>query len=715
MIQFVQRVGMFDSRQNRMRKLNLIVAFLFTAVVNYSSSGFAQQVMTEQDVAAMKSVASSAVSPDGKHVAYGLAVQRDVSSGESGSAYIELHVVDEDGNSRPFITGEVNISAIAWTPDGKGISYLAKRNGDANSCVYMIPLDGGESQKLVEFDTSIASFAWRPDGKKIAFLAKEKEAGAVKDLTDKGFNAEIYEEQTKPTRIYVADLNAGDDADPMMLETAGSASELSYSPDGTKLVAAFAPTAKIDDFYMYRRIRVVDAESGAEIAKVENPGKIGPIKWSPSGKFLAICSGEDINDPSAGRLTVVDASGGTPKDIMPKYLPNVLHVHWISDDAIVFLAEDSCGRAVGQVNRDGTDRKIYSKAYETPIFLDMTSSTDHSVFAFHGSTAEHPNEVFRYQDGKLNRLTTHNEILADRKLGKQEVVSWQSRDEKKIDGVLLYPVDYQAGQRYPLIVMVHGGPEASVPHGWNTRYSDPGQVAAGRGFFVFYPNYRGSTGRGVAFAKDHQSDYGGKEFNDVIDGMDHLIEKGLVDKDKVGITGGSYGGFATAWCSTFHSERFAAGVMFVGISNQISKSGTTDIPDEMYHVHARKRIWDDWQFFLERSPIYHVQKCKTPLLIMHGKNDTRVHPSQSMELYRNLKILKKPVRLVFYPGEGHGNRKSAGRYDYNLRMMRWMQHYLKNGGGDMPPHELDYALAEPEEKAVSSKESNLPEKCCEID
>ncbi len=264
-------------------------------------------------------------------------------------------------------------------------------------------------------------------------------------------------------------------------------------------------------------------------------------------------------------------------------------------------------------------------------------------------------------------------------------------------------MNYNPNQRYPLIVVVHGGPESHVPNGWVTRYSNPGQVGAAEGFAVFYPNYRGSTGRGVAFAKAHQADYGGQEFDDVIDGIDHLMARGIADKDRVGITGGSYGGFATAWCCTRHSDRFAAGVMFVGISNQISKSGTTDIPDEMFHVHARKRIWDDWQFFLERSPIYHVKNCRTPLLILHGKNDTRVHPSQSMELYRNLKILNQaPVRLVFYPGEGHGNRKSAARYDYSLRLMRWMKHYLTGPGGDAPPYQIDYGLeakaAEDEEK-----------------
>lgn len=693
-------------------------AFLFfiAAMSTVALVSADESTLTEMDVANMNYVVSSAISPDGNHVAYGLSQQRDLSDGESGPAFVELHVVDREGNSRPFVTGKVSVSSITWTPDGKGISYLSKRNDDANSSIYVIPVDGGESRKLVEFDTSISAFTWSADGTKLAFLAKEKEAKDAREIKDKGFDAEIYEEQVKPTKVFVVDADFETDDEPVMLEAAGSASEISFSPDGQKLAVAFAPSGKIDDFYMYRRIRVIDAATGADIAKIDNPGKLGPIAWSPDGTQLAICSGEDINDPSQGRLTIVSANGGTPKDIMPDYLPNIIEIEWTSDDQIAFVAEDSCGRAVGQVNKDGSNQKIYSKTYETPIFLGMSASKDNSVFAFHGSTDQHPNEVFIYSEGKLNRLTDHNPGLKDKKLGKQEVVSWQSQDDKRIDGVLVYPVDYAKGTRYPCIVMVHGGPEASVPHGWNTRYSDPGQVAAGRGFFVFYPNYRGSTGRGVAFAKDHQSDYGGKEFNDVIDGVDHLIEQGLVDKDRVGITGGSYGGFATAWCSTFHSERFAAGVMFVGISNQISKSGTTDIPDEMFHVHARKRIWDDWQFFMERSPIYYVEKCETPLLILHGKNDTRVHPSQSMELYRNLKILEKPVRLVFYPGEGHGNRKSAGRYDYNLRMMRWMQHYLQNGGGEMPKHTLDYALQEKaEDEKLSSNADEIPERCCEID
>jgi dipeptidyl aminopeptidase/acylaminoacyl peptidase len=255
-----------------------------------------------------------------------------------------------------------------------------------------------------------------------------------------------------------------------------------------------------------------------------------------------------------------------------------------------------------------------------------------------------------------------------------------------------------------LIVSVHGGPESHLRNGWLTYYSYPGQVGAAEGFAVFYPNYRGSTGRGVKFSKLGQADYAGKEFDDILDGIDHLAAKGLINPKKVGVTGGSYGGFASAWMATKHTKRFAASVMFVGISDQISKFGTTDIPNEMFLVHARKWPWKDWDFFRERSPITYTEQARTPILIMHGKNDTRVHPSQSMELFRYLKTIgKTPVRLVLYPGEGHGNRKAAGRYDYNLRLMRWMKHYLQGEGGKPPAHELDYSDVKPPKKSDDKK------------
>jgi dienelactone hydrolase len=254
-----------------------------------------------------------------------------------------------------------------------------------------------------------------------------------------------------------------------------------------------------------------------------------------------------------------------------------------------------------------------------------------------------------------------------------------------------------------LILCVHGGPEARDDAGWQTGYSKPGQMAAAQGIATFYPNYRGSTGRGVAFSELSQGDPGGKEFDDLVDAVDHLVSIGLVDKAKVGVTGGSYGGYATAWCSTKFTDRFAAGVMFVGISDKISKVGTTDIADEDFFVHLKKRPWDDWQMLLERSPIYWAG----------AEQDAADHPAREGRSAGESRAVARavpaseaartaPVRLVMYPGEGHGNRKACARLDYNLRMMQWMVHYLKGPGGAMPPYEIDYGSADGERRRTKA-------------
>jgi dipeptidyl aminopeptidase/acylaminoacyl peptidase len=311
------------------------------------------------------------------------------------------------------------------------------------------------------------------------------------------------------------------------------------------------------------------------------------------------------------------------------------------------------------------------------------------------------------------RLTDSNPWLRTMQFAKQEVVKYKAKDGLELEGVLIYPLGYDPEQknkkRYPLVLNVHGGPEAHYSNGWLTNYNALGQVAAARGMAVFYPNYRGSTGYGVEFSMKGQKDAGGKEFDDLIDGVDHLVKMGLVDEKKVGITGGSYGGYATAWGSTYYSHRFAAGVMFVGISDWISCAGTTDIPQEMFLVHHRKWLWDDWDYFAKASPLKYLDKAKTPLLIMHGKNDPRVNPGQSLELYRHLKVRNQaPVRLVLYPGEGHGNRRAASRLDYNIRLLQWMEHYLKGPGGTMPALEIDYGLT-PATKTSASWDTRAPQ------
>lgn len=676
--------------------LSLILALLFVDV----TAAVAQELFTPEHVAKLRSVQAVEVSPDGRHIAYVLSVPRRPAKDDNGPPWAQLQVIGPHGASRPYVTGEVNVGGVRWTPDGKGISFIAKRGKDKHKSLYVIPLDGGEARKVLTHDTDIRAYSWNPEGTRVAFLAKDKERKDKKKLEKKGFNQEIFEEELRFVRVWIGRPDAGEDTKPTLLELPGSASRLQWSPAGPRLVVALAPTPLIDDLYMKLNVHVVDTESGQIVARIANPGKLGPIVWSPHGKHLAMIAAGDPHDPAPGRLMVASASGGPLREILPNYEGHVRAVTWQDDNTVMFLGSEGVWTTLGEIRIDGSGRKTHIPTGKA-VLSSLKLSRDGQTAVMLGQSPQHPSEVFRIShghdaDGRSSgpeRLTDSDPWLEEMRFAKQEVVTYKARDGLTIEGILIRPLDEQPGKRYPLIVQVHGGPESHRPNGWLTAYSRAGQVGAAAGFAVFYPNYRGSTGRGVAFSKLSQGDPAGKEFDDIVDGVDHLVQMGLVDPDRVGVTGGSYGGYATAWCSTYYSERFAAGVMFVGISDLVGKAGTTDIPNEMTQVHVRKWLWEDWELFVKHSPIYYVEKARTPLLILHGKNDTRVHPSQSLELYRYLKVLgQAPVRLVRYPGEGHGNRKAGARYDYNLRMMRWLTHYLKGPGGDPPAYDLDYGI-----------------------
>lgn len=642
--------------------------------------------LTPEHVAMMQSVSQAQVSPDGQYVAYTVNVPRDPLV-ENGSTWRELYVLDLDAQeATPYITGEVSVSSIGWTPDGHTITFLARREGDASTSLYGIAVGGGEASKLASAPSAILGYDWHPEGTQVALIAREAEPAPANSFSS--YQPTIYEERQRNRAVWIADLTL--DAPPRNLGLEGSAYDIQWSPDGTSLAVSIAPTTLVDDRYMLQRVHVINPTTGAVMARVENPGKLGMVAWSPDGQHLGIVSAADINDPKEGRLTVVPVTGGATTDILPDFEGHVEQLVWDDAETIRFLASQGVGSAYGTVKYDGTDLQWLYEAEDVGLgTFSVPAERTHTVFV--ADTPQHPNEVFRLMDGSASaeRLTDVNPWLADVQLAPQEVVRYAARDSLMQEGMFIYPLGYQEGTQYPLVMVVHGGPEAHYDNGWLTSYSMLGQMAAANGFAVFYPNYRGSTGRGLDYSKTSQADPAGKEFDDLVDGVDYLIDRGLVDPEKVGVTGGSYGGYATAWLSTRYSDRFAAGVMFVGISNKVSKVGTTDIPNEEYHVHARHRPWDNWQFFLERSPIYYADNSTTPLLIMHGEDDPRVDPGQSHELYRHLKLRgQAPVRLVLYPGEGHGNSRSASRYDYTLRSLRWMQHYLQGPGGEPPPPQL---------------------------
>ncbi len=668
-----------------------VTGFIVGLLLATGGVALAEEVFTPRHLTKLRSVLSAEISPDGQHVAYTLSVPRDPQV-EDGPAHVELHVVDREANSRSFLSGDVSVSQVAWSSDSRTIYFVSKLNDDKHSSLYAVPADGGEPQRVLTHGSNLSGPALSPDGAQVAFLATEPVPQAEQDLKDKGFNQEIYEEDWRPTKVWIAPLDGSQAARP--LDLPGSASDVQWNPQTRELAVVLAPTPLVDDSYMFRRVHVVDADTGRVVENIANPGKLGVVHWSPDGNRLAMISGEDIQDPAEGRLMVADVPGdGQLRDLMPDYEAHVSAFTWLDADKILWLADEGTGTVLGTMQVDGGGKEIWLEGKD-PVLAGLSWSDDAEAAVMLGHTAQHPPEVFFHTPSQEapQRLTDSNPWLSGLKFARQETITWNARDGLELQGVLVYPLNYREGRTYPLIMAVHGGPEAHISDGWVTSYGRPGQVGAARGFAVFYPNYRGSTGRGVEFSKMGQADAAGKEFDDIVDGIDALVEMGIADPDKVGITGGSYGGYASAWGSTYYSDRYAASVMFVGISDNVSKVGTTDIPEEMFLVHHLKRLWDDWDYFLERSPIYHIKKNQTPTLILHGKADPRVHPSQSLEFHRHLKTLgQAPVRLVLYPGEGHGNRRAASRLDYNLRMLRWFEHYLQGPGGEAPDFRIDYA------------------------
>jgi len=658
-----------------------------------SSLAFAQSAITVEDIPKVKSVIQTSISPDGESVAFTRSLPRKLYVDEDGSNYSELYVVDDEGVERPFITGSVNIKSLQWSNDSKTIYFLAKLKDDKFTSLYQIPVDGGQAQAVMSLKgTSISSYQLSPDNKQLALLAMPAADKSDKELKKLGFKAEVYELGLKNKQLFIVDLAKEDKPlSPTAINIDSYVSDVNWSADSEKLLVKTQPTALIDDRYTKSMWHLYDIANEKVTLSFKTQGKLGDAELSHDGKYVAILGAEDKHDPATGRLFIADTETAKITEWLPNFMGHVVDFEWSHKrNTLNFIANVGTQSFVASI-KAGSNK--YKKLVDEGQFIatQLSVSDSDKTLALRGNSAKHPNEVFIVRSKKAKRLTDSNSWLNDKRFAKQETIKLKARDGVELDGVLVYPLDYKKGTRYPLIMSVHGGPESHDKDGWITNYSRPGQMGAARGYAVFYPNYRGSTGKGVDYSKLGQNDYAGKEFDDLVDFKNHLVDMGLVDSKRVGITGGSYGGYASAWGATKLTEHFAASVMFVGVTNQLSKFGTTDISNEMHLVHARSYPWDKWQWYLERSPIYWAGQSETPLLIMHGKDDPRVHPAQSMELYRYMKVQGKDVRLVYYPGEGHGNRKVAAQYDYSLRLMRWMDNYLIEGKKDMPDYEIDHA------------------------
>jgi dipeptidyl aminopeptidase/acylaminoacyl peptidase len=647
----------------------------------------AQEDLTPLDVLMLRSVSGAYPSPDGTTIVFTRSVPRGPEDGVGGG-YSALYALTEVGE-RPLVTGKRGIGGVAWRPDGRSVTFLENREGDSGRQLYALPLDGGEAQRVFTTKYGISQYRWRADGGAVAFTATLPAPEVRVGARAAGFRQRVYDEDWNPIGLFVWTAESGEVRE---LEVPGSVYDLQWSPDGTRIAASIAPRALTDDSYMFKRIHVIDAASGAVQKLVDNPGKLGPIGWSPDSRSIAYISAADVRDPHSGMLFLADVNTGAVTELTPGFEGMVHSFEWLDAGQLRLVISRGAESRVSDFDL-GSHR--FSDLAAPEGFAFASVHTAGGVVVAAGSGPHYPTELHVLDNGGWVRRTVSNPRLADVRLSRQEIYSFQARDGVEIEGVLLYPLDFEEGQRYPLVIAVHGGPESHFNNTWVTGYGTWGQLLSRKGFFVWLPNYRSSTGRGVAFAKDDHGDLAGTEFNDQVDAIGHFVERGWVDRDRVGLGGSSYGGYAAAWAATRHTEHYAAAVAMVPITHVATKYLTTDIPWEYYYVHYEEEWpFEQWDYMEERSPLTYAPQSRTPLFLAGGTSDPRVHPSQPFMLYRAVKeTTDTPVRYVQYPGEGHGNRTNVYRYDYLLRTLRWFEYYLRPGNhrdDPLPPLDLDY-------------------------
>jgi len=634
------------------------------------------------DVMKTSVIGEAQISPDGQWIAYIVNVPRSADD-KPGPAYRELYVISTRTlQSKPFITGKTSIGSIRWSPDSSRIGFLTVRGEGAKNQVWVIPIDGGEATQATYSDTDIGSFEWHPKENKIAYIASTPESPQETKLKEKGYGFIFYEENLKHKNLYVLDLSKPSEKAVQLTDNMTVWSFV-FSPDGKTIAAAMSEKNLVDYQYMFQKLYLLDIVSKKFQQLTDNPGKLGGYVFSPDGLKIAYTAALDQKDHAESQVFVIDIATKEQKNLtIPDFRGHVEWASWKDKTAVIYQSSEGVWSTLSIVPASGGERKVILNGEKTGFcFRTPSFSKDFNSAALIGSSTTFPSNLFYWKTGSptVLQITNINPWVKERILGKQVIIHYKARDGQEIEGILIYPVDYQQGQKYPLILEIHGGPESLYHQQWNTRYSNPGQVLAGKGYAVFYPNYRASTGYGVKFALEGYKDPAGKEFDDIADGIDYLVKEGIADPERVGLGGGSYGGYAAAWFGTYYTKYVRAVCMFVGISDLISKRGTTDIAYEELYVHSGDPIEKMWKLSLERSPIYWAHQSKSAVLICGGADDTRVHPSQSMELYRVLKMNNHPaVRLVQYPGEGHGNRKQNGQIDLLYRILQWYDWYVKD-------------------------------------
>ena len=651
-------------------------AFLALAL---AATAFAQAptAWTPEFSMQFKTVSAVVPSPDGSKVAW--TQTQSVMDAERSEMLTHIFVAGADGSHRIQLTrGDKSAANASFSPDGRMIYFLSERSGKNN--VYRIAISGGEAEQLTDFKGSLTSYALSPDGKTVAFSGYEPPADEEKNKKEKR-DFRVVDANPQNHSIYLVPAEAnGDGKRPQRKLTDGKrhVAAFSWSPDSAKIAFSHWATP-VADSWTGSEIAEADVASGSlkSISPQHSFSASAPV-YSRDGRFLAFvkASADPPRWAFDSGIALVNRASGEVR-MLPATPDAQPHVLGFAGDRIFFLESKGTRNAIFEMPIDGPPRLFYEPA-KGVIGNGAQINFAGTHFGMPVETADEAPEAYVMAASSKSpvRVSRANVDMPKLPLGKTEAIKWKSKDGLEVEGLLTYPVAYEAGKKYPLILNIHGGPTGVFEETFIGRSGlYPIAVFAARGYAVLRPNPRGSGGYGKTFRFGNYNDWGGKDYDDDQAGVDRVIQMGVADPDKLAIMGWSYGGFMTSWTVT-QTRRFKAAVVGAGVTNLWSFTGTADvagfIPD-----YFGGEPWQQLENFQKHSPITFVKNVTTPTLVLHGESDIRVPTSQGYEFYHSLKREGVIAKMVTYPRQPHGPNEPKFVLDIMQRHLDWVEKYVR--------------------------------------
>jgi len=648
--------------------------------------------LSPEDLYEFRFLTDAQISPDGTHVAYSVKTANAMRDGYRAAIWL----VSSDGKKAPtqITAGTSQDATPQWSPDGKRLAFTSDR-GDVPKGrkrpprnIFVLDLAGGEAFQLTRFGDDCSDLAWSPDGRSIAFVVRDPKDSTAEDDSVRVYDRARYKSDEggllDDRRKHVWIVGADGSAPRRLTDGDWDDGQPAFSPDGREIAFVSNRTER-RDLNTVADIHVVTL-AGETRQITDGKGSYGNPSWAPDGALIT-AYGTDCAIGSSARnihIWVFPKTGGPGKDLLNEWDRSVgssvisdMRAHaqtlapaWTSDGRILFLGSDQGTANAYSCAASGGDVRAETVGPHQLVSWSLDDSRHH--FAAIVATAIDPGNLFVGEVGGPMRKASclNDEFLASRFIAAPERVEFTGADGWKIEGWLMKPRGFDAAKRWPLVLEIHGGPHTAYGHSFFHEF----QLLAGRGYAVLLTNPRGSHAYGQKFVEACVGDWGGKDYEDLMAGVDHALHLGWVDPKRLYVTGGSYGGFMTNWI-VGHTDRFRAAVTQRSISNNVSAFGTSDIGWHFWeHEMGDATPWQGSEKLVFRSPLTYVTNVKTPLLILHAERDLRCPIEQAEQLFTALKVLGKEAVFVRFPEDNHDltrGGKPKHRVEHARRIADW--------------------------------------------